>query len=699
MYIEDQYIQEQFRKNFLDGSARSIIIYGTGIHTEKLLQNISDQRIAGLMDVRRTGETLWGKRVLSYEEAAKVSNACIVIIARNAVIHVIYQRIEGFVKKHAIPVFDINGNLLTREQITQEKRACFSLDKKEFERRMAEADVISFDIFDTLLCRRVMRPADVFRLMDTDLQTEVCGFSDLRIKAEGSLEGKHPTIYEIYERFLKYTSEIKDTVKDFARREIEIEKKVLQRRESMCQLLGHAVKLGKKVILISDMYFTKEIMEEILSHFHIAGYDRLYISCEHRCSKTEGLFDAVRQREDIKGSWLHIGDNAFADILVPEKIGIRTCQVYSTMEMLEQSIYAHIVELNRTLEENVGIASFAAEAFNDPFGSYAGNGKLSIGDERKLAMLVIAPVIFKYMVWLVQKLIDDSVELVLFPSRDGFLLKKIYDDIRENYGGGRLPESVYFYTSRRAALVAAAKDKEEIRFIAELDAPLSLEERIRKRFGVKIEEKFTSDEVPEHVYKELLERSQWERETYLRYIKSCGYFDKERVALVDFVSIGTVHEALQRLTEKEIKGYYFLRRMPDTKQRGELDCSALYGMFGDFQMDANLYRFYYFMEAVLSSDEPSFQYIKKDGTPCFYKECRSLESIRTLENMHDAICQYCKKQVAINPHIGDMRSSVDLYDTLLGFFSSNYSEIPETLLKDLINVDEFLEKKVADINR
>lgn len=699
MYIEDQYIQEQFHKNFLNENIHNIIIYGTGIHTEKLLQNISDQRIVGLMDARRTGETLWGTKVLSYEEAAEISDVCIVIIARNAVLHVIYRRIEAFVKEYAIPVFDINGNLLTGEQIAQEERACFRLDKKELEQQIESADVVSFDIFDTLLCRRVIRPTDVFRLMDADLQVKACDFSEIRIRAEGSLEGNNPTIYGIYERFQRYTSKIQDTVENLVRREIEKEKKVLRRRESMCQLLGQALELGKKVILISDMYFTKEIMEEILSYFHIDGYDELYISCEYGCSKSEGLFEVVRQEEDVKGNWLHIGDNAFVDILVPAKMGIRTYQVYSTMEMLEQSIYANIVEFNHTLEENVAIAGFAAEAFNDPFGVYAGNGKLTIGGEKQLSMLLIAPVIFKYIVWLIQKLADDSVEFVLFPSRDGFLLKKIYDAVKRNYGNQILPESVYFYTSRRAALVAAAKDREEIRFIAELDAPSSMEERIQKRFGVKVDKEFESDVIPEYIYKKLLERSQWERKTYLRYIKSCGYFERERVALVDFVSIGTVQEALQRLTGKKVKGYYFLRRMPDTKQREELDCSALYGMSGDFQMDVNLYRFYYFMEAVLSSYEPSFQYVKEDGSFCFYEECRSSESIRKLSNMHDAIFQYCYERMKMNPHILEMHAPVSLYDTLLGFLSSDYSEIPEDLLKDLVNVDEFLEKKVKDANR
>ena len=112
MYIEDKYIQEQFSKNFLESTSENIIIYGTGVYTKKLLENIHTERIVGLMDIARTGEILFGKKVLSYEEVAQIPNVSIVIMARNAVINVIYRRIKPFVQKYKIPVYDINGNNL-----------------------------------------------------------------------------------------------------------------------------------------------------------------------------------------------------------------------------------------------------------------------------------------------------------------------------------------------------------------------------------------------------------------------------------------------------------------------------------------------------------------------------------------------------------------------------------------------------------
>ena len=166
MKTEDQYIQERFCQNFIETDCQNIVIYGTGIHTKRLLENIKTNRIVGLMDAAKTGAVIYGKRVLSDQETAVIPGAVIVIIARSSVIHVIYRRIQEFVTKNGIPVYDINGRRLVPEDIDVRARECFRLKEKELVQLIDAAKVVTFDIFDTLLCRTVLRPVDVFRLMD-----------------------------------------------------------------------------------------------------------------------------------------------------------------------------------------------------------------------------------------------------------------------------------------------------------------------------------------------------------------------------------------------------------------------------------------------------------------------------------------------------------------------------------------------------
>ena len=700
MSAEDQYIQEQFNKNFINGISGNIVIYGTGLHTQEVLNNVPAERIVGLMDAAKTGETIYGKKVLSYEEVAAIPEVYIVIIARNSVINVIYRRIEEFVLSHGIPVFDINGKRLCSDKINNMPKECFQVKETELLEKIERAEIVSFDIFDTLLCRCVMRPTDVFRLMDVNLHEKMYLFSKERTNAESQLpEGSNYSIYDIYRRFQENTGESDAETDRIMKLEIETEKKVLKRREAMCRIFDRAVAQGKRVYLVSDMYLDEKILSDILKQLHIEGYRKLYVSTDYKSSKQEDLFKIVGERENQDGrQWLHVGDNFYSDICMPQKYGIETFRVYSTTEMLEQSIYAQIVEKNHSLEENIVIAHFAATAFNSPFGDFSENGKLKISNIDFLAKLLVAPLVMKYMAMLISYIDKQGDVQVLFPSRDGYILKQIYDGFAVKHPEMNMPESIYLYTSRRSALVAAAQNEENIDFIINLPDSCSISERIRKRFEIEISKEYETGTIPESVKSQLMDICQKERDCYITYLKQIGFYNKKSV-FVDFVAVGTVQDALQRMTGRKLYGYYFYRREPDNYYRENLICESMYPMEGDFKTDTNVYRYYYFLENVFSSYEPTFLRCEAGGEKQFYKEMRSDKEIESVKQMHCAILKYCEEMLGIYIDVFQMTAGIELYDEILGFFNNDYTDIEPEVLNDFINYDELFGKKVTELNR
>lgn len=701
MYIEDKYIQEQFKINFLsDKNNRNIVIYGTGIHTQRLLEVVNDNCIAGLMDAKRTGEVLWGKSVLSETEVAKLENPCIVILARQAVIYVIYRRIMSFVQQNRIPVYDINGNQFhgTKENLEIE---CFQLKQESIWWKIEQAEVISFDVFDTLITRKVMRPRDIFEIVFERLGNDNFDFVAERIRAEGDLDNiPSPTIEMIYRR-MQENLHLQDVeIERLQALELQTEKDFLCRREVMCQILDKAVALGKQVYLVSDMYLSKEILENILSELGITGYQDLLVSCEHHCEKENGLFEILLDEKQIKPEkCLHIGDNRYADELSAQKAGMDTYRIYSPIEMLESSIYSDLLETCNSLEEKIILASFAAEAYNNPFGQYEGNGKLFLKTEKEIIRYTVAPVIFKYMLWLVQQLKRRENDLIIFPSRDGFLLKRLYDRICEKYSYLSLPPSVYLYTSRRLALVAAAQTREDIEKIISVPDEREKAESILSRFRILREDVGESGELTDALAKLLLNKAKVEKENYIDYLKQFNLDNYENPAFVDFVAIGTVQESLEELTNQNYCGLYFMRRMPDTKRREQLMCDALYGTATDFSANKNLYRFYYFLENLLTSYEPSVFSIDGDREPIFYEEIRTEEQLALIKRVHLFIEKYCEEMNKLCGDILGWTSSVKLYDGLLGLFSKEYTNIGELGLLHLSNRDEFMGKTVSENNR
>lgn len=700
MKTEDQYIQERFYENFIEMDFQKIVIYGTGIHTKRLLENIKTNQIVGLMDAAKTGEVMYGKRVLSEQETAVISGAIIVIVARSSVIYVIYRRIQEFVTKNGIPVYDINGRQLVPEDIDTHARECFQLKEKDLVQLIDDAKVVTFDIFDTLFCRMVLRPADVFRLMDEKAGEKSYFFSEERVRAEQELGIANYNLDEIYHQIMENNGESEKEIRRLKKLEIETETAVLRKRKVMCDILEYAHRQGKKVYLLSDMYIPGEIIKEILYEKGIEHYDGLYVSADYRISKEEGLFEIVKREKKIETSgWLHIGDNPVSDIDTAEKLGIKTYRIYGTVEMLEESIYAQILEENRSIEENVVIAYFAAEAFNNPFGDFSKNGRLIIGDERILARLIISPVIMKYLSWLMQKLIQNHHDAIFFPSRDGYLLKQIYDEVRVNNLEWQLPPSVYFYTSRRAALTAAAENMEDVYSIVGLPGFGNVSERIRKRFDIDLGDHLDIHKISSKDWEILLECCKKEKNSYVGYLKEKRFYFYQNIALCDFVAAGTIQGALERITNQRIKGYFFLRRQVDSKYTKYLNCESLYPMTGDFQESFHIYQYYYFLENILSSYEPSFKRIDNDGKPEFYEECRNDGIKRELKEIHREIIAYCRDMFGLYSGSKNMSADIRVYDKILGFFNREYMEISSNILDKFVNFDELLGKRVTDMNR
>lgn len=705
MYNEEQYIYETFKENFIKNKKGNVVLYGTGIHTAKLLQKLRKGQVKGIMDVKRTGETLFGYQVLACEEVRKISDVCIVIIARDAVLHTVYGRIEDFCKESSIPVYDIHGKPLNLSRAWTEVQDCFLLKANELLEKIGQAEYVTFDIFDTLLTRKILSPQDIFRYIDTLNPISGLLFSEERKRAEEHIQyRKNPSIYDIYQCLQELTGISKQEQGMLLSLEIETENKMLCRRESMCKILDYTRKQGKKIYLISDMYFTGEIIEKILKTHQIEGYDGLYVSCDYSLGKQEGLFRFVREDLglDESAKILHIGDNAFADIRAASEMGYDTYQVFSPREMYERSMYSMIIPEPKGIEEELALGKFVSLAYNNPFGKYMGNGKLILESAEQVTELFIAPVIWKYMLFLIQKIFEKQIDLIIFPSRDGYLLQKLYEIIKEiGQADKSFPESVYFYTSRRAALIASAYTEKDINDILSIDDTRDLTDMLRARFGISMEIERQDGEIyfSQNMMDYLLKICKEERKIYQKYIISSGILDHCLPGIVDFIAVGTVQSALEKITDKKMQGIYFWKRSSSEERYEKLCVDSLYQSAGDFDMSANIYRYYYFLENILSSSEPSFCSLSREGKMCFYKEEREKKDIELLCKIHNSVENYVRDVGNIMPEVGSLTASVSIYDAILGLLSKEYSEFDEETIFHMKNVDEFMGRVVTNMNR
>ncbi|HGY6625829.1 TPA: hypothetical protein ACNTAE_005091, partial [Escherichia coli] len=82
-----------------------------------------------------------------------------------------------------------------------------------------------------------------------------------------------------------------DVFLDLYNYELDIERKVIDSRTIGKEIIKAARALNKKVILVSDIYYDKEFVAQLLKHCDI-DYDELYISSELDKTKESGsLYD------------------------------------------------------------------------------------------------------------------------------------------------------------------------------------------------------------------------------------------------------------------------------------------------------------------------------------------------------------------------------------------------------------------------
>ena len=367
---ENLYVVECYKNNFIEKNKGRVIIYGLGINTRAILEMLGTQYVAGLMDAACEGKKVMGLPVYSLEEAVQHGD-CVVIVARNSVVPIIFERIRILEERWEFPIYNIRG-----ERIIEKKEKQFKNDSAYWKKGMKELlesikkhDVISFDIFDTLIIRKCMLPTDVFDLVEAELKKKdinANGFAVARREVEMHLKDRWPTLEEIYEGVRQEIDWTEEHCRAAYNLELEIEARVCIPRITMCNLYRDTLKSGKRVILTSDMYLSSIEIEKLLSQCGIFGYDKLFISCEEKADKESGkLYDRIKLSE--RGTILHIGDNAQSDGEMAKRHNIDSFAIWSPYEMLVQSSLSKILSYADSLEKRNCVGHIQGVLFDDPF--------------------------------------------------------------------------------------------------------------------------------------------------------------------------------------------------------------------------------------------------------------------------------------------------------------------------------------------
>ena len=685
----------------IDYKGKKIAVYGLGENARILIENSNGLDLICLVANDHIGEEKYGLRILSIEDAIKEAEV-ILIAASFSATSIIFNRIKDIVPED-MPILNMLGeNLSGTNQCAN--NPYWDKNYDELLNEIDRYDVISFDIFDTLIMRDVLEPTDIFRIISD--KNDVPDFSEARIDSEKSIRAikDEPKLTDIYSEVVTSSGmnyELADKVRND---ELLAEREHLLPRNRIVDSLKYALSIGKKVFLTSDMYLDKEEISSILKKCGIDGGFELIVSCEYGFSKFVGqLFDVLKDKAG-SSSIIHIGDDELVDKIRAEERGIDSYLIYSSYRMLSSSNCSYIFDYIRTFDDKSYLGFYDSAVLNDPFSMHDMKGKVMISSYRDIALLLF-PITKLFFDFIISN--SSDYDCILFPSRDGFFLHELYCSYVEEHPELKLPEARYVYSSRMSLSRAALHDKKSFDVLIHKlfgNRSKNVRKYVRDLFGVELPDEFDHS-CSELIYKYgeeallakmhecvpfMIEELSDASGSYKSYLKADGLTDFNRYALIDIVSYGTQPYCLEQILDKPVDMISIgSTGVPNVFLSAD-KVRSIYGnvneeVGGTIVTKSDLSILHLLLEVLYSSKDGQFLGINNTGKPEFLSgsEYNSslLEGVQTeLMNLFE---NYGKR--------GDVSAvfSPEFCHGMLRMLRSNYSAISSELKEKFVFSDPY----------
>ena len=294
-----------------------------------------------------------------------------------------------------------------------------ALTGKMSPKRMADLlepyDVISFDVFDTLILRKVNEPADLFYALQEKLD-----YPDLRrvrIEAEQQARQKRHALFGDYEvNFEEIWTEAERMTGISAsygmQAEFETEILFSVGNPYFKRVVAELLFRRKTLVICSDMYLGQERIRELLRHCGYPAFSGYFVSCDHRKSKYDGsLYDVVRNGSSAR--YIQVGDDPGSDVRQAHRKGFASL------------LYQNVTGAGspyRAKDLSPLIGSMYASIVN----GYLHNGTVRCSREFEFGFIYGGLFAAGYCGFIRSFAKEKGIDRILFLSRDGEILRRVY---------------------------------------------------------------------------------------------------------------------------------------------------------------------------------------------------------------------------------------------------------------------------------
>ena len=294
-----------------------------------------------------------------------------------------------------------------------------SLHKKlapiDFANQLMKYDVISFDVFDTLIFRFFSKPSDLFFMVGKELH--YMDFERIRIEIEEKArrkKGNEVTFEEIWDLMEEETGIDAEVGKKM---EWDCELKFCFANPYMSEVIKELQKKNKKIIITSDMYLSECQIRQLLEENGYPSFTQYFVSSEHSKAKYNGeIFDYIKEQFAESTSFCHVGDNEYSDIIKANEKGFNGFY-YPNINKLGMDF--------RTSDMSVITGSMYQAIVN----AKIYNGLKNYSMEYEFGYIYGGLFVLGYCQFIHDYVEKNEIDKILFLARDGDIIHQAYKEM------------------------------------------------------------------------------------------------------------------------------------------------------------------------------------------------------------------------------------------------------------------------------
>jgi|GEM_PF-578478 len=530
-------------------------------------------------------------------------------------------------------------------------------------------NIVYFDIFDTLLTRPFYEPEELFNYMlprvEAIVGKKINNFTNQRIYADtyarSKIKNKDIDISDIYrslEKLLGITSSQANRIKAL---EIGCELSMARPREVALDMLKFAKTKKLKIVLLSDMYLTKDVIKKMLNKVGISDlmYDELLVSSFTGMRKDSGsVYKYLLEKERSKKHFV-IGDSLHSDVVVPLKNGFTSFHLPSKSDLIKRLfVKNNLSMLSFPLKENeISPAGLIAERLFCKTISFQEN---LFSNQKDIGYICFGPLLYQFIKKSHEIAVEMNIEKLLFLTREGVVFKKVYDLMKPRLKNPI--DSSLLYASR---VMSNSLQSGRPDFIDQIiDSNLYFDGRIDEFFYGRLGYQLTDTDnkklkslqinlntkycLPKdrnlivRVFKTLessiLKTLNMQKKIFLNYL---SHVVVEKSAVLDIGYSGTVQKNINSMISAKTFGLYIMSK----SGHNDTDKTCMFNQYlgGSDRLKEVFLKYSIYYEALLTSSTPPIIAMDENegGFKPRYMNCTySSKYLELLNNVHDGILEF-----------------------------------------------------------